>query len=102
MFLAKFWNSEANRKAPEAQSQSAAALESKEIEITAALTFSSGGAGGSLSSAEAPPGYPNKNDGTTERTPRTDYSRIPITRTFKGNRKQFDLSGVRVIEGKIM
>ena len=39
MFLAKFWNSEANRKAPEAQSQSAAALESKEIEITAARTF---------------------------------------------------------------
>ena len=29
------------------------------------------------------------------------YSRIPITRTFKGNRKQFELSGVRVIEGKI-
>ena len=30
------------------------------------------------------------------------YSRIPITRTFKGNRKQFELSGVRVIEGKII
>ena len=59
MFLAKFWNSEANRKAPEAQSQSAAALESKEIEIAAARTFSSRGP--SLSSAEAPPVYPNKN-----------------------------------------
>ena len=59
MFLAKFWNWEANRKAPEAQSQSAAALEGKEIEITAARTFSF--RGGSLSSAEAPPGYPNKN-----------------------------------------
>ncbi len=29
------------------------------------------------------------------------YSRIPITRTFKGNRKRFEISGVRVIEGKI-
>lgn len=61
MFLAKFWNSEANRKAPEAQSQSAAALESKEIEIAAARTFSPPPPGGSLSSAEAPPGYPHKN-----------------------------------------
>ena len=26
------------------------------------------------------------------------YSRLPITRTFKGNRKRFELSGVRVIE----
>ena len=26
-----------------------------------------------------------------------DYSRLPITRTFKGNRKRFELSGVRVI-----
>ena len=26
------------------------------------------------------------------------YSRFPITRTFKGNRKRFELSGVRVIE----
>ena len=34
--------------------------------------------------------------------PVTVYSRIPITRTFKGNRKQFELSGVRVIEGKIL
>ena len=25
------------------------------------------------------------------------YSRLPITRTFKGNRKKFELSGVRVI-----
>ena len=25
------------------------------------------------------------------------YSRLPITRTFKGNRKKFKLSGVRVI-----
>ena len=25
------------------------------------------------------------------------YSRLPITRTFKGNRKKYDLSGVRVI-----
>lgn len=62
MFLAKFWNSEANRKAPEAQSQSAAALESKEIEIAAARTFSPPPPpSGSLSSAEALPGYPHKN-----------------------------------------
>ena len=27
----------------------------------------------------------------------TVYSRLPITRTFKGNRKKFELSGVRVI-----
>ena len=27
------------------------------------------------------------------------YSRLPITRTFKGNRKRFELSGVRVIGG---
>ena len=26
------------------------------------------------------------------------YSRLPITRTFKGNRQKFELSGVRVIE----
>ena len=25
------------------------------------------------------------------------YSRLPITRTFKGNRKKFEVSGVRVI-----
>ena len=25
------------------------------------------------------------------------YSQLPITRTFKGNRKRFELSGVRVI-----
>ena len=25
------------------------------------------------------------------------FSRLPITRTFKGNRKKFELSGVRVI-----
>ena len=30
------------------------------------------------------------------------YSRLPIIRTFKGNKKQFELSGVRVIEGKII
>ena len=30
-----------------------------------------------------------------------EYSRLPIIRTFKGNRKKFELSGVRVIEGKI-
>ena len=29
-----------------------------------------------------------------------NYSRLPIIRTFKGNRKKFELSGVRVIEGK--
>ena len=29
-------------------------------------------------------------------------SRLPIIRTFKGNRKKFELSGVRVIEGKII
>ena len=28
----------------------------------------------------------------------SDYSRLPITRTFKGDRKKFELSGVRVIE----
>ena len=27
------------------------------------------------------------------------YSRLPIIRIFKGNRKTFELSGVRVIEG---
>ena len=30
------------------------------------------------------------------------YSRLPIIRTFKGNRKKFELSGVPVIEGKII
>ena len=30
------------------------------------------------------------------------YSRLPIIRTFKGNRKKFELSGVRVVEGKII
>ena len=30
------------------------------------------------------------------------YSRLPIIRTFKGNRKKFELSGVRVIEGKVI
>ena len=30
------------------------------------------------------------------------YSRLPIIRTFKGNRKKFELSGVRVMEGKII
>ena len=30
------------------------------------------------------------------------YSRLPIIRAFKGNRKKFELSGVRVIEGKII
>ena len=30
------------------------------------------------------------------------YSRLPIIRTFKENRKKFALSGVRVIEGKII
>ena len=29
-------------------------------------------------------------------------SRLPIIRTFKGNRKKFELSGVRVIEDKII
>ncbi len=29
------------------------------------------------------------------------YSWIPITRTFKGNRKRLEISGVRVTEGKI-
>ena len=32
-------------------------------------------------------------------TPGVNYSRPPIIRTFKGNRKKFKLSGVRVIEG---
>ena len=30
------------------------------------------------------------------------YSRLPIIRTFKGNRKKVELSGVPVIEGKII
>ena len=30
------------------------------------------------------------------------YSQLPIIRTFKGNRKTFELSDVRVIEGKII
>ena len=30
------------------------------------------------------------------------YSRLQITRTFRGNRKRFELSGVRDIEGKII
>ena len=30
------------------------------------------------------------------------YSGLPIIRTFKGKRKKFELSGVRVIEGKII
>ena len=29
-------------------------------------------------------------------------SRLPIIQTLKGNRKKFELSGVRVIEGKII
>ena len=29
------------------------------------------------------------------------YSRLPIIRTFKVNRKKFELSGIRVIKGKI-
>ena len=39
-------------------------------------------------------GKPLRNE--TERWHIT-YSRLPITRTFKGNRKKFELSGVRVI-----
>ena len=31
-----------------------------------------------------------------------EYSRLPIIRTFKGNGKKFELSGFRVIEGKII
>ena len=34
------------------------------------------------------------------RWPWLQYSRLPIIRTFMGNRKKFELSGVRVIEGK--
>ena len=29
---------------------------------------------------------------------KSKYSRLPITRTFKGNGKRFELSGVRVTE----
>ena len=29
------------------------------------------------------------------------YIRLPIIRTFKGNRKKFELSGGRVVEGKL-
>ena len=30
------------------------------------------------------------------------YSGLPIIRTFRGNRKKFELLGVRVIEGKFI
>ena len=30
------------------------------------------------------------------------YSRLPLIRNFKGNRKKFELSGGRVVEGKII
>ena len=30
------------------------------------------------------------------------YSRLRMIQTFKGNRKKFELSGVRVIKGKII
>ena len=33
-----------------------------------------------------------------ETTVLNSYSRLPITRTFKGNRKKFEVSGGRVIE----
>ena len=33
---------------------------------------------------------------------RINYSRLPIIRNFKGNRKKFELSGVRIIEGTVM
>ena len=37
-----------------------------------------------------------------KREMRINYSRLPLIRNFKGNRKKFELSGVRIIEGKIM
>ena len=30
------------------------------------------------------------------------YSRTPVTRTLKGDEKRFELSGVRVFQGKII
>ena len=36
-------------------------------------------------------------DATTQQIPQSNYSRLPITRTFKGNSKKFELSGVPVI-----
>ena len=43
-------------------------------------------------------GKPLRNE--TERWHIT-YSRLPITRTFKGNRKKFELSGVRVTDQEL-
>ena len=43
-------------------------------------------------------GQPLRNE--TERSHIT-YSRLPITRTFKGNRKKFELSGVRVTDQEL-
>ena len=37
-----------------------------------------------------------------KREMRINYSRLPIIRNFKGNRKKFELSGVRIIEGTVM
>ena len=37
-----------------------------------------------------------------KREMRFNYSRFPIIRNFKGNRKKFELSGVRIIEGTAM
>ena len=37
-----------------------------------------------------------------KREMRINYSRLPIIRKFKGNRKKFELSGVPIIVGKIM
>ena len=39
---------------------------------------------------------------TARRTEVLETQSTPITRTFKGNKEQFELSGVRVIEGKII
>ena len=50
---------------------------------------------------------PPENFITLSSTPYTNtglylYSRLPIIRTFKGNRKKFELAGVPVIEGNYM
>ena len=41
-------------------------------------------------------------DQTWNRVGKITYSPLPLIRIFKGNRKKFELSGVRIIEGKII
>ena len=44
----------------------------------------------------------HKKKNEKKREMRINYSRLPIIRNFKGNRKKFELSGVRIIEGTVM